>query len=161
MKSTKSYLWKENLIMLKSYEKLTCFIAFFDCLLIGYAIWMMIYHCVLFDFLAFAVFEYLVILIVRIAEINLFPQWKNLRWKVSWLAVAETLGFIALSTAFMPTGTFKYVYIVVEGIFVFLCMAGPIQRAFYAAKYHLDRFASVEELTASCAEARNRIRGNS
>lgn len=90
------------------------------------------------------------------AEKKRFPQWRKLRWKTPWIPVIVLLAVMVALEIFLPESQTKF--IVFLCVLSLTCLTGPLQNTYFARKYHIDRFTSVNELLEAVPEVQDKIK---
>lgn len=135
----------KHINILKSYEKWKAAKAIIACIAIATFICIINFHCVLSLFLIYAFITLVLFFNIKIAENRFFPQWKELQWNSTFSFIIWMLFVVAL-VIFMPSGTFKPIYIIVYGFQILPCLLKAIKDGWYTKKYHLDKY-SKEDFT--------------
>ena len=129
--------------MLKSYEKWNICMTVAACLVIAILMVLIAFDCA-------------ISVLIIYAEKKNFPQWRELRWKPRWVLVIALLALFVALEFLLPDS--KTGYITVCCAFALACLTGPLQTTYYALKYHMDDFGSVEELTAAFPELKEKLK---
>ena len=142
--------------MLQSYEKWNICMAASACLAIAVLLTLMAFGCAVIVLAVYAVAVFAVFFGLDRLEKKRFPHWRMLRWKTPWAPVIALFVLFVVLDLILPDG--RLGFITIWGVFSLACLVGPLQTTYFARKYHMDAFASVEELLASHPELKERIK---
>ena len=142
--------------MLKSYEKWNICMTAAACLVIAILMVLIAFDCAISVLIIYAAAVLAVFFGLDRVEKKNYPQWRKLRWKPRWALVIALLVLFVVLDLILPDS--KTGYITVCCAFALACLTGPLQTTYYALKYHMDDFGSVEELTAAFPELKEKLK---